>query len=174
MSLEHTDKLGKTLAKIAVQKAGILKGREVAVSAPQAPETEAVLLKAAEENDAVLYRVGKEIRVMPRDYTDRVQRFDMKGDLGEFYGLETGLLGRHQIDNAAVAVGLAKGLESKTRLKISEAAVRRGVLDARWPGRLERVAERPAVVLQVSPQDPNGGAAAVIALAATGCSRAGP
>lgn len=147
VSLEHTDKLGKTLAKIAVQKAGILKGREVAVTAPQPLEAEAVLVKAAEEKEAVLYRVGKEIRVTPRDYTDRMQRFDVRGPLGDFYGLETELLGRHQLDNAAVAIGLAKGLEMKTRLRVSEASVRRGVLDARWPGRLERVAERPAVVL---------------------------
>jgi dihydrofolate synthase/folylpolyglutamate synthase len=147
VSLEHTDKLGKTVAKIAVQKAGILKGREIAVSAPQPPEAEAVIVKAAEENEATLYRVGKEIRVTPREHTDRMQRFDVKAPFGDFYGLETGLLGRHQLDNAAVAIGLAKGLEMRTRLKISEEAVRRGVLDARWPGRLERVSDRPAVVL---------------------------
>lgn len=147
VSLEHTDKLGKTLAKIAVQKAGILKGREIAVSAPQPPEAEAVLVRAAEDNEATLYRVGKEIRVMAREYTDRMQRFDVKSPFGDFYGLETGLLGRHQLDNAAVAIGLAKCLEMKTRFKISEEAVRRGVLDARWPGRLERVAEHPTVIL---------------------------
>ncbi len=147
VSLEHTDKLGKTLAKIAVQKAGILKGREIAVSAPQPPEVEAVLVKAAQDNEATLYRVGKEIRVTAREYTDRMQRFDVKSPLGDFYGLETELLGRHQLDNAAVAIGLAKGLQMRTRLKISEEAVRRGILDAHWPGRLERVAEDPAVVL---------------------------
>jgi dihydrofolate synthase/folylpolyglutamate synthase len=147
VSLEHTDKLGKTIAKIAVQKAGILKGREIAVSAPQPPEAEAVLVKAALDNEATLYRVGKEIRVTPREYTDRMQRFDVKSPLGDFYGLETGLLGRHQLDNAAVAIGLAKGFEMKTHFKISEEAVRRGVLDAHWPGRLERVADRPIVVL---------------------------
>ncbi len=147
VSLEHTEKLGKTIAKIAVQKAGILKGREIAVSAPQPPEAEAVLVRAAEDNEATLYRVGKEIRVTPREFDDRMQRFDVKSPLGDFYGLQTGLLGRHQLDNAAVAIGLAKGLEMRTHLKISEEAVRRGVLDARWPGRLERVADRPAVIL---------------------------
>ncbi|PIU40114.1 MAG: bifunctional folylpolyglutamate synthase/dihydrofolate synthase, partial [Candidatus Omnitrophica bacterium CG07_land_8_20_14_0_80_50_8] len=42
ISLEHTDKLGKTISKIAVQKCGVIKGREIVVSGPQPPAVKAV------------------------------------------------------------------------------------------------------------------------------------
>ncbi|HTL71183.1 MAG TPA: folylpolyglutamate synthase/dihydrofolate synthase family protein [Candidatus Eisenbacteria bacterium] len=147
ISLEHTDKLGKTIAKIAVQKAGVIKGREVVVSAPQPEEAEAVIQKAVAEREAQLWRVGREIKVFVREYGEDSQRFDVKGPFGGFFDLELRLLGRHQIDNACVAIGLAKGIEKKTRLKISEEAVRRGVLDAVWPGRLEKMRQDPLVLL---------------------------
>ncbi len=147
ISLEHTDKLGKTLSKIAVQKCGIIKGREWVVSGVQEEEAESVIQKAAEEREGQLVRVGREIKIFERDFGGSFQRFDMKSTLGNYYGLELQLLGRHQIENAGQAIGLAKGLEKKCRFKISEAAVRQGVLDARWPGRLEKVEDCPTVVL---------------------------
>ncbi|MGH7198826.1 MAG: bifunctional folylpolyglutamate synthase/dihydrofolate synthase [Candidatus Omnitrophota bacterium] len=147
ISLEHTDRLGKTVSKIAVQKCGVIKGREIVVSAPQAPEAESVLQKAAEERECRLYRVGKEIRVFERSFGEGSQRFDIRSPFGNFFDLEIGLLGQHQMENAALAVGLAKGLEEKTRLRISGSAVRQGILDARWPGRLEKVSDSPKIVL---------------------------
>lgn len=147
ISLEHTDKLGKTISKIAVQKCGVIKGREIVVSGPQPPAVKAVIQKTADENEARLVRVGKEIRIFIRDYTEDFQRFDLKAAFGNFYDLELKLLGKHQIDNAAVAVGLAKSLEAKTRLKISDSAIRQGILDVHWPGRLEKIGESPTVLL---------------------------
>ncbi len=146
ISLEHTDKLGKTVAKIAVQKCGIIKGREVVISAPQTSEAETVIQKAAEEREAELFRVGKEIKIFERDSGESFQRFDLKTPFGNFFNLELRLLGWHQIENAALAVGLAKALEKKTRLKVSDAAMRQGLLDARWPGRLEKKSERPLII----------------------------
>ncbi len=147
ISLEHTDKLGKTVSKIAVQKCGVIKGREAVVSAPQVEEVEAVVRKSVDENEAVLYRTGKEIKVFTRDHGEDFQKFDLKSPLGNYFDLELKLLGRHQIDNAAVAVGLAKALEKKARVKVSAAAVRQGVLDASWPGRLEKISDHPLIVL---------------------------
>ncbi len=147
ISLEHTDKLGKTISKIAVQKCGVIKGREAVVSAPQADEAWAVIQKSAAANEATLYRVGKEIKVSTRDHGESYQKFDLRGPLGNYFDLELHLLGEHQIDNAAVAIGLAKALEAKTRLKISDAAVKNGVLDAFWPGRLEKISDSPSIVL---------------------------
>jgi dihydrofolate synthase/folylpolyglutamate synthase len=146
ISLEHTDKLGKTVSKIAVQKCGIIKGRELVVSSPQVPEAEAVIRKTAEEREARLVRVGAEIKVFEREIFKDRQRFDLRTAWGNFFNLETHLLGAHQLENAAVAVGLVKGLEIKSRISISESAVRQGLADARWPGRLEILEERPLVL----------------------------
>ncbi len=147
ISLEHTDKLGKTVSKIAVQKCGIIKGREIVVSGPQPPEVETVIQKTIEEKEARSLRVGKELRIFERNFGEDFQRFDLKADFGNYYDLEIRLLGRHQLDNAALAVGLAKSLEQKTRWKISDAAVRQGILDARWPGRMEKIGDEPLILL---------------------------
>lgn len=147
ISLEHTDKLGKTLAKIAVQKCGVIKGREVVVSAPQTREVGAVINDTVKEREAQLIEVGKDIRIFERQVTEDSQRFDLKGPLGNIYDVEIRLRGYHQIENAALAYGLAKALERKTRWTVSESAVRQGLLDARWPGRLEKVSERLKIVL---------------------------
>lgn len=147
ISLEHTDKLGKTVKKIAVQKCGILKGREIVVSAPQTEDAQGVIEKVAEDKEAELFTVGKELEVLERVYTDTTQKFDLKTPFGNFFDLEIGLLGRHQIQNAAAAVGLAKAFEKKTRAKISEIAVRQGLAAAEWPGRMEKVGDDPKVIL---------------------------
>ncbi len=147
VSLEHTDKLGKTISKICVQKCGVIKGREIVISGAQMPEAVTVIEKAAEEREAQLVRVGKDIKVTERSVTPDKQHFDVRTPWGNSYDLETHLLGRHQLDNAAIAIGLAKALEKKTRLKISEGAIHQGILDARWPGRLEKVWDKPKIVL---------------------------
>ncbi len=148
ISLEHTDKLGKTVSKIAVQKCGIIKGREIVVSSSQPSEAANVIEATCQDREAQLVRVGKEIQVQERNFTEDLQRFDVKTPWGNFYDLETRLRGRYQLENAAVAIGLAKALERKIpRLAITEEAVRQGVLDASWPGRLEKIADRPRIVL---------------------------
>src|SRR3989338_8112131 len=138
ISLEHTEKLGKTIAKIAVQKCGVIKGREAVVSAVQAPEVQSVIEAACEEREAKLFCVGKEIKVTERHFDEDSQFFDVRTPWGGFYDLKIHLRGIHQIHNAAQAIGLAKALGTKTRLTVSEEAVRQGVLDAHWPGRLEK------------------------------------
>lgn len=164
ISLEHTDKLGKTISKIAVQKCGIIKGREIVVSAPQAAEAEAVIQKACEDNEAALLRVGREIKVFEREIQSNKQVFDVKADFGDYFKLKLPLLGRHQLDNAATAVGMAKSVEKKTRFAVSDIAVERGLLDVRWPGRLEVASDSPRIVLDGA-QNPESARRLVEALA---------
>ncbi len=147
ISLEHTDKLGKSISKIAVQKCGILKGREIVVVSPQPAEAMAVIEKTCHEREAECVRVGKEIKIFERDCTEDSQRFDLRSPFGNYYDLEIKLRGRHQLENAACAVGMAKALEKKTRWTISDEAVRQGIRDTSWPGRLEKVSGPMKIVL---------------------------
>jgi len=147
ISLEHTDKLGKTISKIAVQKCGIIKGREIVVSAAQTDEADGPIEEACRSREAPLFRVGSEIKITERLVTEDSQHFDVRTPWGSFFDLELRLRGVHQLQNAAQAIGLAKALEKKTRLTVSDDAIKQGVLDARWPGRLEKVGDRPPLVL---------------------------
>jgi dihydrofolate synthase/folylpolyglutamate synthase len=117
------------------------------VSGLQTAEADSVIEDAALERECELWRVGKEIQVMDRTRSGEEQKFDVRAPFGNYYNLSLSLLGAHQIENAAQAIGLAKALEKKTRLKISDEAVIKGVLDARWPGRLEKIEEKPLFIL---------------------------
>ncbi len=147
VSLEHTDKLGKTVSKIAVQKCGIIKERQIVVSSPQASAAQSVIEQTSRDRGAELLFVGKDIRIFERGHGEDFQQLDVRTPWGNFYNLEIRLRGNHQMENAALALGLAKALEKKTRLTISESAVRQGLLDARWPGRLEKISDKPKIVL---------------------------
>ena len=141
ISLEHTDKLGKTLGKIAVQKCGVIKGRETVVSAAQTREAELVINDAAESREARLLWVGRDVRFFDRGYTEEQQKLDVRTPLGNYFDMTLKLLGTHQMENAAQAIALTLSFGEKTRVKITDSAVRQGVLDAQWPGRLEKIAE---------------------------------
>lgn len=138
---DHMQILGSTLAAIAREKAGIIKPGRPVVSAPQAPEAAAVIESVAVERDAPLWLGGRDWRVEgPR--TDF--RFRAPGLV--LTELVLGLRGQHQVENAGVALAATARLK-ESGLPVGEAALRRGLFEARWPGRLEVLRERPTVVV---------------------------
>jgi dihydrofolate synthase/folylpolyglutamate synthase len=144
LDLEHTAILGDTLAQIAAQKAGIIKpGRPVAVS-PQPAEALAVIEEVARER-------GSRLHVGGRDWgwNGTWRSFLASGPWGTYENLASGLLGRHQVENACTAIAAVWLLTSTEReITISEAQIRAGVAGATWPGRFEVVAEHgPRVIL---------------------------
>lgn len=146
VSYEHTDKLGSTLAEIAFEKAGIIKNGSVCVTAPQEREAMDVISRVASERSARLVVLGRDIKFEELSCTDRGSVFNVSGAFGNYSRLECRLLGRHQIVNAALSIGIADALR-QAGIGISEDAIRTGVKNAFWPGRLEVVARNPMVVL---------------------------
>ena len=116
IGLDHTEALGSTLAAIATEKAGVLHAAGRAVSGPQAPEAEAVLRRQAEACGCPLRWVEP---LLP----------EASG------GPELGLRGELQRHNGAVAVAAAEAL-AELGWPIDADAIRRGLREARWPGRL--------------------------------------
>jgi dihydrofolate synthase/folylpolyglutamate synthase len=140
ISLDHADKLGSSVEKIAAEKAGILK-RGVTSIVSQQDES---VLEVIEREAA---RVGAELIVWGRDYDAYeqrgrlvVQQSDRLLDLPL-----PSLLGRHQIINAGTAVAAALALDDG--LRIDEAAIERGLSTARWPARMQRLDGGPLVSL---------------------------
>jgi dihydrofolate synthase / folylpolyglutamate synthase len=115
VALDHTRWLGTTLSEVAWEKAGIIKPKVPVISARQEPEAAAVIISRAEELGCSLKWIEA-----PLD------------------GVELGLRGGHQRENAAVAVA---ALEA-AGLKIPADAVAQGLRDICWPGRFQIVAER--------------------------------
>ncbi|CAA9535477.1 MAG: Dihydrofolate synthase @ Folylpolyglutamate synthase [uncultured Thermomicrobiales bacterium] len=141
IELEHTAVLGETLAEIAANKAGIIEpGRPVVVS-PQTPEALRVIENAARDRGSPLLLAG-------RDWTwsGTWRNFALDGSWGIDDGLRLAMPGRHQVENAGVAVAAVRALEA-FGFPAGPAAVRRALAAAALPGRFERVAVGEATVV---------------------------
>ena len=131
ISIDHTEHLGSTLAKIAAEKAGILKRGAPAIVARQEPEAMAVIEREAR-------RLGSKLFVSGEQWSAHEER----GRL--VYADEEGLLdlprprliGRHQIENAGTAVAT---LRATNAFPIPAAAFEAGMLRVDWPARMQRL-----------------------------------
>ncbi len=147
ISLEHTQQLGKTLTKIAAEKAAIIKSRhQTVIVAPQINEALKVIKKYCRKLYAQPVFVGKDIVGKSIRQNLKEQTFEVKTSKKTYAHLKTKLLGRHQVVNAAVSIGIVEALEEKG-FKISEQAVREGIKETIWPGRFEMVRSKPLVIL---------------------------
>ena len=136
---DHMDILGNTLAEIAREKAGILKRGTELVLYPQQDEADSVIVKTAEELEIEVHRVSfEDVEILDQD--EYRQSFKKEG---EVYTL--GILGEHQIKNAATAMEAVNVLKKKGFL-ISDNHLKNGLSKARWPGRFEILSHKPLYV----------------------------
>ena len=142
ISKEHTDKLGGSLEAIAKEKAGIIKAGGSVVSVLQKREVIDVIRKACKEKEARLLELGNDIKYSIIESNEFGQVFDLDVRGCSYKGLEINLIGRHQVENAALAIGMLKG-----SIRVGESAVRAGLKGVSWPGRLQVIQREPYVVL---------------------------
>ena len=136
LSLDHAEVLGDSLAKIAGEKAGIIKPGATVVSAPQPGEAAEVIREVCDRNGASLIEVGRDITWKKLTSNMAGQSFEVRGKKGS-YQLAIPLIGGHQLENAAVAVAALEALA------IGAEDMARGLAQVRWPGRLEMLRDKP-------------------------------
>jgi dihydrofolate synthase / folylpolyglutamate synthase len=158
ISFDHTQLLGETLASIAGEKAGIIKPGVPVVSGVQAAEPRAVIVQVARRNGCRLAELGEDFDFdyrPPRDLQSapspgRMDFVDRTGpSLRRVEDLQLALLGRHQAANAAVGLAALAEL-GRQGFDVSEAALRQGLAEVRWPARAEILRRRPTVVLDAA------------------------
>jgi dihydrofolate synthase/folylpolyglutamate synthase len=142
ISLEHQEYLGATLTRIAAEKAGIIKNRTPLITAIRQKNALSVITQLARKKSAPLFRLGKDFRARRR----RSGGFSYYGMDTVWHHLQTGLIGNHQVDNAALALAAAE-LLNRSDAGISPDSIRKGLLEAHWPGRLEVVSSDPYLLL---------------------------
>ena len=144
VSLDHTDRCGKTIEEIAMQKAGIIKDGVPVVTAAEGQALGPIQAMSLFKQ-APLYIYGKAFTGQEVTSSMEGQTFTLSaGDYHSNYDVR--LPGAHQIFNTAVAVVAAK-LVSKQDSRINELALHQGVALTKWPGRLERISQNPDVLL---------------------------
>ena len=146
VSLDHTDRCGGTVARIAMQKAGIIKEKVPVVTAAEGEEALGPIVTMAMFKEAPVYLYGKAFYGTEVTSSMDGQRFTLHA--GDYYhsDYEIKLPGEHQIKNTSVAIVAAK-LVSKQDARINEIALHMGVANTLWPGRLERIAQKPDLIL---------------------------
>jgi dihydrofolate synthase / folylpolyglutamate synthase len=153
IGLDHTNILGSTYEEIAFEKAGIIKQGTPIFTAAKQLEALNVITEQADNKQAPLFRMNQEFSIFDQYSVNRGEVFSLDSPSQLLEGLEISMLGKHQTENAALAVMTAQCLNATGSFMISEIAVRRGLKTAYWPGRLEIVSENPLIILDGAHND---------------------
>jgi len=147
IDFDHENFLGHSIEEIAAEKAGIIKAGAWVVSAAQRPEAEAVIAGRARELDARLVNVDSAWRMQDAQASGGYHRAVVAPpDSHQTVVLAPALPGRFQIENALTAATAAR-LLAERGFPVTDDAIERGIATVHWPGRLERISERPALYL---------------------------
>jgi dihydrofolate synthase / folylpolyglutamate synthase len=131
VSMDHTEFLGNTLASIAGEKAGIIKRGAPVVCAEQADEAIAVIEAQAQRMRAPLFAASQQWHV-----SIERGRLVYQDDRGLMDLAAPKLFGRHQFDNAGLAIATLRATDA---FRINPAAFEAGILGAEWPARMQRL-----------------------------------
>jgi dihydrofolate synthase/folylpolyglutamate synthase len=139
---DHEEYLGKSILKIAREKAGIIKRGRPLITAATQPQVLRLFSKVCQEKMSPCYRVGKEFRYLQGEDGD----FHYEGLNRKLWSIHLNLKGSHQIINATTALGAMEVLE-ELGYRVSTDAMMDGLREVEWPGRLEMVSSSPRVIL---------------------------
>ncbi len=150
ISMDHTQQLGDTLAKIAVEKAGIMKRNVPAISVPQAPEAKRALQRIAKTSKTKLMFTGDDIEFSYRVESSRQcgchTRVSLTTPTSRFEHLPVPLTGEHQAINCGLALALLDQLKVQG-MEIDDNQAIEGLARVELSGRMEMVLEYPRLLV---------------------------
>lgn len=154
ISYDHVEILGSSLKKIASEKAGIIKSGVPNLIGPLPKPAEDVIHETCRMEGAPFHKLGSGSYTVHRGSLT----LDYHSGGFRFRRLTPSLTGLHQLRNCALALKAATILK-RNGLKLSAAAVRRGVTSTEWPGRFQ-IIERPGKPLLILDVGHNAGGVA--------------
>jgi dihydrofolate synthase / folylpolyglutamate synthase len=143
ISLEHTDILGKDIASIASEKAGVIKQGVPVVTAATGNAWE-IVEQVAKQRNAPIVTVDQTMWARLSN-PGKYQEFMIHGSFKDFT-VKTLMLGRHQGENIAVAIATVEQLQMGG-VYITDSDIQDGIATAAHPGRMEIVSEKPLILL---------------------------
>ncbi len=139
IGLDHLDRLGDTIEKIAYEKVGIIKANSPVISAPQKETVERIICERVKSLNSSVYFIGKDYNITrEKSLNINEERFSFRSAItgNNYKELVLSLAGYHQIINASLAVATSEIL-NKEGYGISEEALRSGLINAKIRGRFE-------------------------------------
>jgi dihydrofolate synthase/folylpolyglutamate synthase len=151
ISSDHTEILGDSLRRIAVEKAGIVKERGTLVSGVRGRAARGAIESIVAQRGARMLRIGQALRYATRGVSRHGTEIWLRGPSYEGM-VRSPLLGAHQARNAALAAlaaEVALAARGLPRERIAD-AITRGIQATRWPARAELLDRDPPVLLDAA------------------------
>lgn len=146
ISLDHVGILGDTVAKIAYEKGGIIKENGTAIVYDQSDEAKDVIKDICKEKNAKYIEVKfDDINIKQSDIYSQVYDCSIMGK--KYEDLEIKLIGDHQVNNSILALSAIDFLKETKGLNITEEDIRKGLTNTKWPGRIEKIMEKPIFII---------------------------
>jgi dihydrofolate synthase/folylpolyglutamate synthase len=149
IDFDHTKSLGNTLTKIAWQKAGIIKEKKTVVVGKMPAEAIAVIEKEADEKNAPVLLVEKEVQITNSQLTPEgnyadveLPRYNLK-----YENLFCNLVGIHQLENLATALLIVAEIARKHDWQLNEEKIRAGLKKVIWQGRMQTLSKNPRIII---------------------------
>ena len=131
---------------LAYEKAGIIKENGVVVVYDQSDEAKNVIKDICKEKNAKYIEVKfDDINIKKSNINSQV--FDCTIIGQRYKDLEIKLIGDHQVNNSVLALSAIEILNQLKHLNINKDDIRRGLINTRWPGRIEKILNRPTFII---------------------------
>lgn len=145
---DHTEVLGKTIAKISMEKAAIIHNQTYVVSSNQRPTALKLINKRVKNTNSKLLLIGQDLKIKDEKVTMSGSKFKIKSDTGE-REFNIRVLGRHQIENAATAIGVLQRLMVFDS-RINWQGISKGFKEVKIPARCQIIQKNPLVIVDVA------------------------
>jgi len=163
IDLDHTHRLGATIAQIAATKAGIIKPAASVVSAQQVPEAMAAIERAVELTESSLAVEGAGFALESTTLAVGGQVINVRGLAGQYRDLFLPLFGDHQAINATVAIASVESFLGAGTQALDHDILAEGLATVTSPGRLQILGTDPTVVIDAA-HNPHGAKALAASL----------
>jgi len=147
VGFDHIHILGEKIEEIAFEKAGIIKSGVPVITGTQNEQALAVIKEKAKEKKATLYSLPSSFRFQEKEFSEEEQRFSYQSMFSEWEDLVISMKGKHQLENAAVAIMALEVLKQYYAIIWEEENLRAGLQKTSWMGRLEKIKDVPLTYL---------------------------
>jgi dihydrofolate synthase/folylpolyglutamate synthase len=163
IALDHTQRLGNTIAEIARTKSGIIKPVASVVSARQQPEAEAELERAVDLTESTFAIEGDAFALESTTVAVGGQVITVRGRAGVYRDHFLPLFGDHQAQNATVAIAAVESFLGGGTQPLVGDVLAEGLATATSPGRLQIIGTEPTVLVDAA-HNPHGATALASAI----------
>ncbi|MBS4191481.1 bifunctional folylpolyglutamate synthase/dihydrofolate synthase [Bacillus sp. FJAT-49705] len=147
IGLDHTGILGETHTDIAYEKAGIIKPGVSIITGVNQEDALQVIKNKASEKKATIYTLGSQFLINEHISTKTGEGFTQQTPFRQWENLEISMFGKHQTENASIAVMAIEILNKYYSFLIEDEHVYLGLKKAYWPGRFEVVSKNPLIIM---------------------------